>query len=175
MEVFLNISPEVAQCIGDSIERIIILYLAILQIRKHRKELKEANVPKKDLDPLEKHEKTRVEEEIKKMTDEVFNKYHKKKTPNRDKELKVALRKAIEFFANRIDKGVDIEVTPPELLSNTDDDESETKKPTKKETEIIKTLQAQGRSILKRTKRSEEIVLVLPENKVDDSKNNKNT
>lgn len=176
LEVFLNALPEVAQCIGECIEAIAILYLVILKLRKHRTELKEEKVPKKDLDPLEKHEKTRVEEEIKKLTNEIFKKYYKEKTKNRENELKIHLRQAIEFFANRIDKGVDIEVTPPELLSNEEDTEgNEVKKPNKKETEIIKTLQSQGKALLKITTRSEEIVLALPEPEVEDFEKNKKT
>jgi hypothetical protein len=164
LEVFLNALPDVAQCIGECIEKITLLYLAILQIRKHRMELKKEKVPQKDLAPLEKHEKARVKAEIEKLTEEIFKKYYKPKTKNRENELKTHLKKAIEYFANRIDKGVDIEVTPPELSAT--DDSLEEKAETKhsaKETQIIKKLQVQGRSLLKITTRSEEIVLALPE------------
>lgn len=156
LEVFLNALPDVAQCIGECIEKITLLYLAILQIRKHRVELKKEKVPQKDLDPIEKYEKQRVKQEIEKLTE------------NRENELKGHLRKAIEFFANRIDKGVDIEVAPPELLLSDEESEENTdKKPTKKEAERIKLIQSQGKALLKIT-RSEEIVLSLPEPEVDD-------
>lgn len=169
-EVFLNALPDVAQCIGECIEKITLLYLAILQIRKHRIELRGANVPKKDLDPIEKYEKARVSEEIEKLTEEIFQKYHKEKTKNRENELKTHLRKAIEFFANRIDKGVDIEVTPPGLIDTTEHtDENSVPNQSKKENEIIKILQTQGKSLLKISSRSEEIVLALPEPSADEA------
>lgn len=170
IEVFLNALPEVARCIGECIEKITLLYLAVLQIRKYRLELKQAKVPKKDLDPIEKHEKTMVKDEIDKLTEEIFKKYHKEKTPNRANELKSHLRKAIEFFANRIDKGVDIEVTPPKLLPTEEStEENPEKKLNTNEAELIAMLQTQGRALLQIKTRSQEIVLALPEPEIEDS------
>lgn len=112
-----------------------------------------------------------MKEEIEKLTEEIFGKYHKERIKNRENELKTHLRKAIEFFANRIDKGVDIEVSPPELIVTEENtEENEDVKQSKKETEIIKTLQLQGKALLKITTRTDEIVLALPEPEVEDSK-----
>ncbi|MEW6002535.1 MAG: hypothetical protein AB1638_07825 [Nitrospirota bacterium] len=170
IEVFLNALPEVARCIGECIEKITLLYLAVLQIRKYRLELKQAKVPKKDLEPIEKHEKTMVKDEIDKLTEEIFKKYHKEKTPNRANELKGHLRKAIEFFANRIDKGVDIEVTPPKLFSTEGStEENPAEKLNTSEAELIAMLRTQGRALLQIKSRSQEIVLALPEPEAEDS------
>jgi hypothetical protein len=164
LELFLNALPETAGLIGDAIQQIASLYLSVLQIRKLRNELKKEKVPKDKLDPLEEYEHEKVKKELEKLTADLFKKYHKGKTENREKELIGHLQKAIEYFANRIDRGVDIEITVPEA-QEPEMEEGGDEKEVKKKAEEYKAkldMQSKGR-ILVTLERSSEPVLSLPE------------
>lgn len=113
LDVFLNALPDVANCIVDAIKDIVLLYLAILQIKKYRIELKEKKVPAKVLAPIEMYEKERVSEDLEKIADKLIKEYGKKTEKTKDPEIRIALIGALNYLIRRLDQGVDFEVTPP--------------------------------------------------------------
>jgi hypothetical protein len=162
LELFLNALPDVAKCIAEAIEYIVIMYLSILQIRKYRKELKEEKVPDDALKPLADHEKQRVTEELNRIAEELFKKYGKK-SANRNQELKGLLFKALSYLAKRIDQGADFEVSPPSDFEDLAEDASEEqKKQAKAQHEAAQLLLSTGQSVKRLPGRKQE-VLSLPE------------
>ncbi|MEN6560158.1 MAG: hypothetical protein ABFD52_05220 [Acidobacteriota bacterium] len=125
LDVFLNALPDVANCIVDAIKDIVLLYLAILQIKKYRLELKEKKVPAKVLAPIETYEKERVSEDLEKIADKLIKDYGKKTEKTKDPELRIALLGALNYLIKRLDQGVDFEVTPPAEFAEPKVDASE--------------------------------------------------
>lgn len=164
VELFLNALPEVAECLAEGIEYLVILYLSILQIKKHRKDLKEKEkVPEETLKPLEAHEKERVSQEIERIAKELFKTHRKKKEKDRDKELRGLLIHALKYIGKRIDQGADFEVTPPSEFEEISDDASDEQKEQAKQQRVAaKALLEKGKSITQLPERKQQ-VLSLPE------------
>lgn len=110
LQVFLLSSPIVAAAVATAIERIVALYKKVLEIRLLQKQLEDHAVPKeKVIDPLIKHEKEMVAQELDALAIEIIKEY-KGKDVGRKNELKTSLSLALRYLADRIDKGVDFEV-----------------------------------------------------------------
>jgi len=112
IEVFLESTPVVALAVVTAIERIVALYKTILEIRIAKKKLEELSVPKDTVSSIEQHEKSMITAELNKIGDDIFKGYKGKDT-SRKNELRTALSKALKYLAEKIDKGVDFEVSAP--------------------------------------------------------------
>lgn len=173
VEVFLNALPDVSAAIGDAIEKIVLVYLSILQIRQLREEAKKKQMPEDVVKLMDKHEKDTVTAEIEKIADELFKKYRKKSEKHRDKELRGHLVRALKYIAKRIDGGADFEVTPPsvepELAAEATDDQ---KKEHGQREEFHKTLRLSGAATMQLPMR-EQPILALPEPRDDQEEERK--
>jgi hypothetical protein len=110
------------------LERVVRIYLSVLQIRKLRGELKNNQVPSEALKSVEEYEKKHTAQELEKLGDELFKEYRKKADKTRDKELRALLGNSLIYLAKRIDQGVNIEVTPPSDFEKPNDDAPEKEK-----------------------------------------------
>ena len=171
IELFLNALPAVAECIAESIEHIVILYLSILQIRKHRKELKEEKVPDTALKAIVDFEKQRLEKDLQTIADSLFKKYRKKGDKNRDEELKGHLLNALKYLAKRIDQGADFEVTPPSQFDELKEDATESqKKKAESERAAAKKLLIKGQSVMRLPEREHEVLSLAEPKKTPEDK-----
>jgi hypothetical protein len=124
-DFFLNTVPAVAAFLALAIDKIVGLYLRILQIRKLRQDMKNTKVPEKLLKPIEDHEKVLISEEIEKIAKDLFKEYRKKPNKNRDPELQIHLTNALVYLIKRLDQGVDFEINPPTEFEEPKEDASE--------------------------------------------------
>lgn len=162
-ELFLNALPEVAAAIGEAIEKIVLVYLGILQIRQLREEAKKKHMPDEVTKLMEKHEKEVITAEIDKIANEIFKKYRKKPEKHRDKELHGHLVRALTYMAKRIDAGADFEVSPPSVEPDIAQDASEAAKTKQEKQELVrKELQLRG-TAAKRLPTRTKPILALPD------------
>lgn len=163
VDLFLEAAAPVAAFLAVAIERIVGVYLHILQIKKLRKEMEETKVPGKYLKPIEEHEKELVSEELEKIAESLFKEYRKKPDKTRDPELRTYLTKALTYLIKRLDQGVDFEVTPPTEFEQPKEDAAEKdKKDYAKKVAEAKELSDRSAKIKELPKR-EKPILFLPE------------
>jgi hypothetical protein len=175
LDLFLNSLPDVAECIFDAIDKIVLLYLAILQIRKHREELKDMNVPSTTLKPLEQYEQQYVSKEINTIADKLFDKYRKKADKSRDKELRQRLVHALKYMAKRIDQGADFEITPPSELDEINEEEANEEQINLNKDKNMKIIYFQNRiSSIKELPKRTQPILSLSEPKYSEEENQGN-
>lgn len=115
LDFFFESAPHIALCLSIIIERLATLYKRILEIRVARLKLAELGAPKSEIVTIEQHESNEIEKEVKAIADKIMKEYSNKLTPERKNELKTALTAHIKYIANSIDRGIMIEVTPPEI------------------------------------------------------------
>jgi hypothetical protein len=163
VDLFLEANAPVAAFLAVAIERIVGLYLHVLQIKKLRKEMEETKVPGKLLKPIEEHEKELIPEELEKIAESLFKEYRKKPDKTRDPELRTNLTKALTYLIKRLDQGVDFEVTPPTEFEIPKEDATEKdKKEYAKKLDEAKALSERSAKIKELPKR-EKPILLLPE------------
>jgi hypothetical protein len=163
IEVFVNALPDVAAAIGDAIEKIVLVYLSILQIRQLRDAVKKKQMPDELVKLMDKHEKDTISAEIDKIADEIFEKHRKKAEKHRDKELRGRLIVALKYIAKRLDGGADFEVTPPSVEPEIAADAADDAKTKHQEREELhKTLRLRGAAMMQLPMR-EQPILALPE------------
>lgn len=108
--VYLQASAPYAACVAFCIERVVVLYKQLLEIRKLRQEIRKQGVPDNDTSGIESYANQLMEKGIEKIAVEVVKEYHKKDDKGRTNELTNAVRISLNKVANRIDKGFNIEV-----------------------------------------------------------------
>lgn len=140
IELFFQQAFEVAEAIGTALTKIAVIYVTIREIKKHREGLKQLKVPASETKAIEEHEKKLIDTGIDEATDEIVKKHSKKADPQRKNELKTAVNKSIRFIARSIDNGIEVEIIPPYLGSDDEDDtdvpETEATKKSKEQKEV---------------------------------------
>ena len=163
LELFLNAVPDVAECIAEAIQYVVVMYLSILQIRQHREGLKKSKVPKEALAPVLDHEKQRATDELNRIADEILKKHRAKPNKHRDQELKGHLLHALTYLAKRLDQGADFEVTPPQEFEEVPGDATEEqKKEAKEQRQRASQMLKKGQAVSQLPERAQQ-VLSLPE------------
>ncbi|WP_289056151.1 hypothetical protein [Carboxylicivirga marina] len=115
LEYFFENAPQIALCISVTIERLATLYKRIIEIRAARLKLVELGAPKSEANTIEKHERSEIEKEIKEIVNQVVKEYSAKIETGRKNELKNALTSHVKYIAKSLDKGISVEITPPEI------------------------------------------------------------
>lgn len=113
LEFFLESSPATAAMLMIAVERIAAFYKQVLEIRLLRKQLEEKDVPAATTKPVKVYESEMVSQFIEKLTTDLLKQFYGGKDTGRKNELRVALKNALQFLGDRIDRGVDIEARPP--------------------------------------------------------------
>jgi len=117
IELIIEVIFQVAQSLGDIIEKLITVYAVISKIKTHIKGLKEQGVDQKQLKPIEESQANKIDEEINKLVDAIIEKHKAEGVdPNRLNELRTQLKKGVAYIAKSLDKGVEIEILPPYII-----------------------------------------------------------
>jgi|GEM_PF-1589933 len=170
LEFFSTNTAHVAVCISFAIERVCTLYKRILEIRETREKLKTLGVPKSEEEAVKKHEKEIYSKEIDAITTDLLKQFAAKKIEEgRLNELKVAVKGHLNYIAKTVDKGLVIEIIPPEIdepeilsIEETEDNKKEKKQTekeyreklekiemVKKSTELAKEIALTGKEVFK--------------------------
>lgn len=125
LSVFLNYFPETAAAIAFAVERLSKLYERLLNIKKLKKELESNEVPQEKLTGLQEHIDSEATPAIEQIVEALMEKYGTHFDAERKKEITTELRHALKRFANRIDRGFNVEIRVPEQPRPDGDDTSE--------------------------------------------------
>jgi hypothetical protein len=164
LAVFLAAAGTTAWMIAKAVEKCVVIYAHVLQIRKLRQDMKKTEVPDKLLNPIGTYEKELVAQDLERLSKELFKEYKKKSiNKEREPELQSLLTKALQYIMKRLDQGVDFEVTPPAVFDEIKEDTSEKdKNEIEKQKEDAKKLSERSAKIKELPKR-EKPLLFLPE------------
>ena len=120
LQFFSENTPQVAVCITVILERVVKLYKNIQEIKVTRDKLKALGISGGEQKAIEKQEKEKFNKDIDKITADIIKEFALKNIEEgRSNELKVALKDHIIHIVKSLDKGIIIEVTPPEIDDST--------------------------------------------------------
>lgn len=108
-EVFITVDLITGEYILNFVTAIILLSVAILGARRDRDSLKQRKAPKAIIQNLQQWEETLIKAEIDRLREELLA--HYKGSEGRKSELSNSLSLNLKGFVNRIDKGMEIDVT----------------------------------------------------------------
>lgn len=108
--VFLAAIPPVAACIAHAAEKVANFYKTLLEIRKHKAELKALGLKETEMKGIADHANAFMQDKIEKLTVEIVDSYYKSKDQPRRNELRNSVTIALNRIATRIDQGFNIEV-----------------------------------------------------------------
>lgn len=171
MDFFLIVDlPTGVQILGF-VTAIVLLINSIMQTRINRQSLEQQKLPGKITKDIKSWEEKRIQEKIDELRDELTLKY--KGNVGRKNELNNALSKSLKYLANRIDRGMDIDVTTASPVEDTGEEQTEESiKKLKSIRPYIDTIQDNSNTILQ-VQRNREPVLQLPLSDEEESKNKK--
>lgn len=116
LEFFINNSPVIAGALAFCIKNIVSLYKNIIEIRIKKEELKALGINVTDQKNIEKQEKELLKNGIDNIAADLIKEFAAKNIDEgRVNELKIAIKGHVTYIAKCIDKGMIIEITPPEL------------------------------------------------------------
>ncbi|MCK4850651.1 MAG: hypothetical protein KAT11_04825 [Phycisphaerae bacterium] len=135
-QLFLQVSPELAAPVALAIERIAGVYENLMQIKKLRADLVEQKVPAERIETIAEHEGELVDKELGDLAQAILDEYLPASQKQRGGDLKIALEEDLRFLADRIDRGVvlEVEVAASESASE-------------KEKESVRLTNARGRAL----------------------------
>lgn len=159
IDFYMVVDPIAGAAILTLVTSIVQLINAILQTRKNQHELQQQEVPEAVIQLLRDWEKKRINNELEKIRDALLENYPGDK--GRRNELKTALKPSLQLLANRIDRGMDIDVAIGRDVSevSTEPEEGQEKAPAR--TNAIETIRNRS-NIIQTLDRSAQPVLELP-------------
>ena len=115
-EVYLPLGLVAASYLSTAIDKILEWYSKILEIRKHRQELKELGAPIAESSAIQKHEKEIIDNGIQNLAKEIVKASQLKLDASRKHELETHLTISIRYITRFVDRGgtVEVDSTPPE-------------------------------------------------------------
>jgi len=122
VELYLTVDLATGVYVLHCVTAVVLLINTILQSRRDRESLKKQDAPDKIIRDLKTWENKRIEERIDKLRDELLGKY--KGTEERKNELRNALSMSLKRLADRIDRGMDIDVTTAATAEQKEGEES---------------------------------------------------
>lgn len=108
VEFYLSVDLGSGAALITLVTAIVNLVNATIELRKKRSALEDSGAPKEVLDPLKSWEDERVEAELKRLVDEAIKGSPLEK--GRKAEMKKALSNSLQYLADRIDRGMDVDV-----------------------------------------------------------------
>lgn len=160
LELYLYVDVNTGAVLLSFITAVVLLINSILQIRHNRESLKQQDAPQNIIKGIKSWEDERIKSEIDTLCNEILEHYKGKE--GRKNELSTALSKSLNRLADRIDRGMEIDVTTAATVTDT----GEGKSPT--ELEQIEAMRRSIESIQENTnvinqlERNQEPVLQLP-------------
>ncbi len=158
--IYLAAIPPVAACIAHAAEKIIDIYKKLIEIRKHKAELKMLGLKEKEMQGITDHSNKIMKEGIETLTVEIVNNYYVGNDDNRKNELSNGVKISLNKIANRVDQGFNIEVRA-EPEEEPDEETGETDQQDKNQAFIRKVIEAS--ETLRFLKLDGERILGLPE------------
>lgn len=123
-EIYLPLGIIAAGLVSRTIDKVLEWYLRVLEIRKHRLELKELNAPVAETTAIRKHEKDLLENGIRTLAKDLVKEVNPKIDATRRNELETHLTISIRQIARFVDRGGTVEVD-----SNSPEEPIEPEKP----------------------------------------------
>jgi len=126
LTIFLEALPAVGLMLAVTLERLIIVYQRILDIKIKRKELQALEVPGKSLRGIEDYANESMEKEIDKLAPALLDRFlgGDKSGAGRKNELEIELKSSLRKIANRLDRGFNIEVRVETPIENEKEESS---------------------------------------------------
>lgn len=109
VELYLIVDLATGAQILSFVTAVVLLINSISQTRRNRESLKQQDAPDKIIKDIKSWEDKRIKEQIDKLRDELLEQYTGEE--GRKNELSNALSKSLRRLADRIDRGMDIDVT----------------------------------------------------------------
>lgn len=122
LSVFLDSLPAVSALVATAAERVVAFYKQILEVKKLRSEMLKQGITEEALSAIDESQNTKMAKEIENLTTQIIEKYKNNHEPGRVNELKNSLVMSLHKLANRIDRGMHIEVRIAEIADNGEDD-----------------------------------------------------
>jgi len=161
-ELYLTVDLATGAQVFAFVTAVVVLINSILQTRRDRESLKKQDAPDKIIKELKSWEDQRIQEQIDKLREEILGNY--KGEEGRKNELRNALSMSLKRLANRIDRGMDIDVTTAATAEQKEGDESAASaKQIKDKQGYIESIHKSANTI-SQLERSKEPVLKLPIN-----------
>lgn len=115
--IFIATTLSTAACIGIALEKVIAAYKNLLEIKKLRQQMLDQKVPEAALEGIETWANSYIEDEIRRIDQELLKEFLKKgEDKARKNELSIELESSMRKIAKRIDRGFNIEVRVEPLL-----------------------------------------------------------
>ncbi|TKB87442.1 MAG: hypothetical protein E8D44_02485 [Nitrospira sp.] len=116
-EAYIPLGLLAASYLSRTIDKVLEWYSKVLEIRKHRLELKELGAPTAETSAIQKHEKDLIEKGIEALAKEIVKEAHPKVDQTRKHELETHLTISIRQITRFVDRGGNVEVasTPPKI------------------------------------------------------------
>jgi len=160
VELYLIVDLATGAQVLAFVTSVVTLINSILTIRRTRKSLKKQNAPDKIIEDIKYWEDQLIQEKIDKSCEEIIENY--KGTEGRKNELRNALSMSLKRLANRIDRGMDIDVTTAATTEQKEGEEFTTDaKQIKEKKDYIESIH-KATNIISQLERSKEPVLKLP-------------
>lgn len=173
LELYLTVDLVTGAYVLNFITGVVLLINSILQTRRDRESLKLQDAPKQIIKEIKNWEDKRITDEIDKLRDEILEKY--KGEEGRKNELRNALSNSLKRLADRIDRGMDIDVTTAATVGEKGGEEATGEvEQIKAERRSIESIQKDA-NIISQIERNRAPVLQLPdiEERLEPNKNTK--
>lgn len=164
LSVFLQYAPEIAACVAVAVERIVSMYKQLLEIKKTKLELVRLEVPEEQLSGIDTHAKSIVAPSLEQLAKELIEEYGDNIEDGRKNEITIELKYSLNRLANRIDRGLNIELRVRPLEQEETDEENQRNNATEKAIAQI----IESGSKINHLEHSGEPVLFLTENPGDE-------
>lgn len=115
LEAYLSLDVEGAKALAIVVSTLVGGFIALSKARSRRKEMEDENYPKKVLDGAKDYEEELLKYAEAEATEKVLNLKSSTIDEGRANELRTAVRRDVHFIAKSINRGVDVEIAPPQL------------------------------------------------------------
>ena len=160
--------------IAKTIDTITATYEKVLKIRIARQELKDSGIPERTLTSIKSDVETLVSTEIEKIKNELFKMSNTPPNDERKNELEKELTSSLREIANRIDRGLKVEIRVEPLLPPAEGEKTTRESPKiKKHREQLNLIQESADKIRFFEKSNAEPILGLPDLSNNKTKNNR--
>jgi len=160
LELYLTVDLVTGAVVLTFVTAVVQLINSILQTRQDRESLKQQDAPKQIIKEIITWEDKRINDQIDKLRNKLLEQY--KGEEGRKNELRNALSKSLNRLADRIDRGMDIDVTTAATVDEKEGEEAAGEvRQIEAERRSIESIQKDA-NIIRQIERNREPVLQLP-------------
>lgn len=123
LDFFIDNGPATGILIATALSKIADLYKKIIEIRAAKKKLKDLGIPAAEQKTIDKQEKDFINSGLDEISKEIVKEFAVKNIESgRFNELKVSVNGHIRYMAKCVGSGIVIEVNPPEIHDDSEED-----------------------------------------------------